>query len=282
MVWKDPSKLWIGLGNPCSEMDMNLFYASTVITLGNGGKTPFWDAPWLGGKRPKDIAPLIFAACKRKKWCVREAMRDKAWVHMIKPFTDLTVGHIVQFVDLWVRLLGIQLQMDVDDDITWKFEANGEYSAGSAYRAQFLGSTSTVMNKTIWKVWAPPTVKFFSWLATQNRIWTADRLQKRGWENCGLCALCRRANETSGHLFFKCRFTLRIWRMVKAWLGLGALEMNRWGTERNIKCWWTSMSKPNTTNRKAMASLTMLVCWSSGMRETLESSRRNRRRHTTF
>ena len=261
MAWKDPSKLWVGLGNPCSEVDMNLFYASTVITLGNGGKTPFWEAPWLGGKRPKDIAPLIFAACKRKKWCMREAMRDKAWVHKINPSTDLTVGHIVQFVDLWVRLLGIQLQMDVDDDITWKFEANGEYSAGSAYRAQFLGSTSTVMNKTIWKVWAPPKVKFFSWLAIQNRIWTADRLQKRGWENCGLCALCRRANETSGHLFFKCRFTLRIWRMVKAWLGLGALEMNRWGTERNIKCWWTSMSKPNTTNRKAMASLTMLVCW---------------------
>ena len=124
-----------------------------------------------------------------------------------------------------------------------------------------MGSTSTVMNKTTWKVWAPPKVKFFSWLAIQNRIWTADRLQKRGWENCGLCALCRRANETSGHLFFKCRFTLPIWRMVKAWLGLGALEMNRWGTERNIKCWWTSMSKPNTTNRKAMASLTMLVCW---------------------
>ena len=188
-------------------------------------------------------------------------MRDKAWVHKINPSTDLTVGHIVQFVDLWVRLLGIQLQMDVDDDITWKFEANGEYSAGSAYRAQFLGSTSTVMNKTIWKVWAPPKVKFFSWLAIQNRIWTADRLQKRGWENCGLCALCRRANETSGHLFFKCQFILCIWRMVKAWLGLGALEMNRWGTERNIKCWWTSMSKPNTTNRKAMASLTMLVCW---------------------
>ena len=51
-------------------------------------------------------------------------MRDKALVHKINPSTDLTVGHIVQFVDIWVRILGIQLQMDVDDDITWKFEAN--------------------------------------------------------------------------------------------------------------------------------------------------------------
>ena len=71
MAWKDPSKLWVGLGNPCSEVDMNLFYASTVITLGNGGKTPFWEAPWLGGKRPKDIAPTHFCGLQAKKM-VRE------------------------------------------------------------------------------------------------------------------------------------------------------------------------------------------------------------------
>lgn len=98
-------------------------------------------------------------------------------------------------------------------------------------------------------------------MALQNRIWTSDMLVKRGWENYGFCALCKRANETYSHLFFKCRFTLRVWRMVKEWLGLGALEINRWTTERNVKSWWTNMSKLNTANRKAMASITMLVCW---------------------
>jgi hypothetical protein len=33
------------------------FYSATIIYLGNGRKTPFWHAPWLGGKMPKDIAP---------------------------------------------------------------------------------------------------------------------------------------------------------------------------------------------------------------------------------
>jgi hypothetical protein len=28
---------------------MEIFYASTSITLGNGKKTPFWHAPWLNG-----------------------------------------------------------------------------------------------------------------------------------------------------------------------------------------------------------------------------------------
>lgn len=29
-----------------------------------------------------------------------------------------------------------------------------------------------------WKAWAPSNVKFFAWLALQDRIWTADRLAK--------------------------------------------------------------------------------------------------------
>ena len=52
-----------------------------------------------------------------------------------------------------------------------------------------------------------------------------------------------------------------MWRLVKEWLGLGALEIHQWQAEGNIKHWWTNMSKPNTVNRKAMASLTMLVGW---------------------
>jgi hypothetical protein len=56
LEWKDESKIWAGTGNPCNEKDMEIFYAATTITLGNGRKTPFWHAPWLEGKRPKDIA----------------------------------------------------------------------------------------------------------------------------------------------------------------------------------------------------------------------------------
>ena len=76
-----------------------------------------------------------------------------------------------------------------------------EYSAKSAYKAQFMGAILTPMKKVIWKVWAPPKVKFFAWLAIQNRVWTVDRLERRGMQNCGLCPLCKREFESAAHLF---------------------------------------------------------------------------------
>uniref|UniRef100_A0A453ECJ7 Uncharacterized protein n=1 Tax=Aegilops tauschii subsp. strangulata TaxID=200361 RepID=A0A453ECJ7_AEGTS len=34
--WKEPTKLWVGTGSPCDELDLDLFYASAIITIDNG------------------------------------------------------------------------------------------------------------------------------------------------------------------------------------------------------------------------------------------------------
>jgi hypothetical protein len=82
--WRDPSKLWVGMCTPCDEVDMELFYASTTISIGNGEIAPFWDSSWLNGKKPKDIAPLIYEASTRKKWKVKHALTNNAWIAKIK------------------------------------------------------------------------------------------------------------------------------------------------------------------------------------------------------
>jgi hypothetical protein len=66
LEWTDNSKPWRGLGNPCNASDRELFAAATKVTIGNGDKALFWDSSWLDGRRPKDIAPLIYNISKNK------------------------------------------------------------------------------------------------------------------------------------------------------------------------------------------------------------------------
>uniref|UniRef100_A0A8I7BE29 Reverse transcriptase zinc-binding domain-containing protein n=1 Tax=Hordeum vulgare subsp. vulgare TaxID=112509 RepID=A0A8I7BE29_HORVV len=155
---------------------------------------------------PKDIAPLIYEASMRKNWKVREALKDNAWILKIKPSINVSVEHISQFLALWILLNEVHFAELSEDDIIWKHTTSGHYSVASAYKAQFLGMVLSPMDKMVWKAWAPPKVRFFSWLILQDRIWTTDRLAKRGWPNCDLSPLCKRVQECGPHLFYKCRF----------------------------------------------------------------------------
>jgi hypothetical protein len=50
----------VELCTPCVEIDMDLFYASTTILIGNGKIAPFWESPWLiNGRKPKYIAMFM-------------------------------------------------------------------------------------------------------------------------------------------------------------------------------------------------------------------------------
>jgi hypothetical protein len=53
------------------------------------------------------------------------------------------------------------------------------------------------MNKMVRKAWPPPKIKFFALLSIQNSIWTADRLAKRSWNNCGFYPANTRNSGTS-------------------------------------------------------------------------------------
>jgi hypothetical protein len=48
------------------------------------------------------------------------------------------------------------------------------------------------MNKMVSKIWAPPRIKFFAWLAIQNCLWTTDRLDKRGTQILAVAHFARK------------------------------------------------------------------------------------------
>jgi hypothetical protein len=247
LEWNDPDKIRVGSDNPCSVEDMDIFFAATTITIGNGCKTPFWHAPWLHGKSPKDVASLIFASSKRKNWKVAQAMIDEAWVQKINIEGPVTSNHLLQFMDLWVLINNVQLEVDVEDTIVWKFTESGTYSASSAYKLQFLGLVLSNINTLIWKAWATPKAKNHAWLAIQNRLWTAERLQRRGWPNCGLYPLRKQTTETTDHLFVIMASPLEFGS--SSWNGLGFMGFiqgnGRVSTLRNGGHCWLKVLRRN-------------------------------------
>ena len=188
-------------------------------------------------------------------------MENNFWVSQINTQGGLTFHHIMQFVKIWKMLTEVHLAPDSPDSITWKLTKDGRYSTATAYKMQFLGLTASTMPTLVWKTWAPPKCKIFAWLVLQNRVWTADRLERRGWPNCGLCKLCNQEQETAAHLLFKCRFTLRIWSSLKSWIGLHDLDPTEWHVFGTVEEWWSEAIHKRGGERKAVASLAMMVSW---------------------
>jgi hypothetical protein len=151
--------------------------------------------------------------------------------------------------------------VNFDDNVQDGIVRRGQYSAKSVYELRFLGSTSTSMHKTVCKALTSPTWRiFFCFVANQNRIWMADWLVKRGWPNCDLCPLCKQYVEYVDHIFVHCHFTIGLWRLTREWIGIPQINTNQWAGFDTLE-WCKMMSEGPTPNRKAMASLTLLMAW---------------------
>ena len=158
---------------------------------------------------------------------MRQALLANNWIHDINlRHPSFSTKHFVEYTCLWRETRRIVLRTGTLDALTWKFEKNGEYSASSAYHTQFIGATRNNFETIIWKPWAPPKCKFFSWLAIHNWIWTADRLEARNWPNQRICPLCRLHAESDLHLFKDYRFTKRLWSEIVVWMANHNLHPN--------------------------------------------------------
>jgi len=76
---------------------------------------------------------------RRKKRTVQEALVNHAWVSDIQG--GLPVGVLIDYLRLWDILSNFHLQPEMEDKHIWRFSANGQYSAKTAYEGFFLGAT---------------------------------------------------------------------------------------------------------------------------------------------
>ena len=84
-----------------------------------------------------------------------------------------TTEFIAQFLTIWHMISTVHLQPSVQDQLLWRWTANGHYSSALAYRAFFIGRMPLCGAKDVWAASTPPKAKFFFWLALHGRLWTA-------------------------------------------------------------------------------------------------------------
>ena len=130
----------------------------------------------------------------------------------------MTERLVEEFISLWTCLQEVSVQSANEDRINWLQTADGQYTARSTYRMQFLGMASSMTAKITWKTKAPPKCRFFIWLMLQNRVWTAARLMLRQWPNEYFYQLCVRNLETVSHLFQECGYLRSVWDKVGSWI----------------------------------------------------------------
>lgn len=204
-----------------------------------------------------DHAPNLAALVPTRKAKARSVKDGLAgeWLRDCGP--DLSPAAVAEFFHLWGILAGVTLDPEREDSFVWRWSADRIFSARSAYAALFAGTTVAPVTSEIWRSRAPYSCKFFAWLVSRNRCWTADRLQRRGLPRPAACPLCDQEQETLQHLLLGCVVAREVW----AW------ALTRWnrlewmpGAGSQIVHWWTSLHCPSAVRRDLWKAV-ILVFW---------------------
>jgi hypothetical protein len=223
---------------------MPLFQACTSLQVGNGARVLFWKDTCHDGIAFQYSFPELFNLARRKNITVQTAMNNGRWMKGLQRINSPSL--IDQFVKLWSSLQLVQLS-DTADTITWRQSNDNTYSAASAYEACFLGRVQKPLIAAAWDVRTEGKIKFFLWLLIQNRLWTADRLQARGWPHQDKCCLCDQLPENVDHLFLECSYSKEVWHGLSFTYSDAADIATRSNT---VSGWWKKIVRLKKSKAK--------------------------------
>lgn len=108
----------------------------------------------------------------RRRQTVQQALTARAWARSFS--RGLSAQGILDYLHIWHLVANIQLSQEANRTV-WRWTANGEYTAESAYKMLHARSAKLAGPNLVWKTWAPLKVRIFLWLFLRRRHWTADR-----------------------------------------------------------------------------------------------------------
>jgi hypothetical protein len=207
-----PNPMWADLKIRVHPNAAAMFACSVVSLAGDGSQTSFWTDRWLHGQALFDLAPVLVSRVLNRflqSRTVNNALTEYGWVNDISG--SISAQFLSEYFMVWDLIQGFQLHPGVSDQHRLTPSASGEYSSKSAHHRFFEGMVTFEPAARICKSWAPPRCKFFIWLASLNRCWTADRLARRGLDHPTKCLLCDQEKETMQHILLQCVFAREVW-----------------------------------------------------------------------
>lgn len=122
------------------------------------------------------------------------------------------------------------------------------------------GGCTFNLHKPIWKVFAPLKCKLFMWLASKNRLWTADRRFRHGLQDrTSACFTCLQDEDTAQHILAHCAYAREVWFLCLQDVGLMIAEPQR---QVPFEEWWLSTREQvSQGDRRKFDSPVILVSW---------------------
>uniref|UniRef100_A0A453SA40 Reverse transcriptase zinc-binding domain-containing protein n=1 Tax=Aegilops tauschii subsp. strangulata TaxID=200361 RepID=A0A453SA40_AEGTS len=254
---KFPDKPWTGLPFPSDKLSYSIFIASTVITIGSGATISFWHSHWWQGTPLRELFPQLYSHSRGHNLSLMTALADRKWITCIKE--NPTAQVLADYVRVWNITAQVNLSPTQPDDIRWKWTADGQYSARTAYQMLFQGRIRTNHNMLIWSSRTPPKCQMHAWLAIQGRCNTADQLAKKNWPHTPTCTLCQLQPETALHLFAQCQYTRLLWQMILQRFHAQITPPR--ADEPSLEDWWYSSVRSLSKQERMKVNCLVICAW---------------------
>ena len=224
------------------------------MAVGNGHKTFFWHHRWVIDKPLIEVARIgppvhLQDATVREMWD-----RNTGWRWEI-------FANFLHKEELG-KIAAQELMEDDEaaDEIFWNGAPSGGFTLASALkiiRNDLEVDIDEVRGwKSMWSVKAPQRVRFFIWLASQDRLMSNGNRFIRRMTDDPRCFVCGEIEENTIHILRDCLAAKRVWRLLgvqtddliwriplRDWL-LGNIEKRNlqsdegWPTLFSVTCWW--------------------------------------------
>ena len=246
---QNASNVWRGI---MSSVDV--VRKGVNMAVGNGHKTFFWHHRWVIDKPLLDVAiaepPLMLQdATVREMWDRNSGWKWEIFANFL-PKEELGKIASHELVE----------DEEVADEIFWNGAPSGGFTLASALkiiRNDLEGDVDEVRGwKCMWRVEVPQRVRFFLWLASQDRLMTNSNRFIRKMADDPRCLVCGEVEENTIHILRDCPAASRIWKLLRVdtddmgwniplrdWL-LGNIEHRNlkieegWAQIFSVACWW--------------------------------------------